>query len=321
MEENTNPKQQLFTELFRPKTLEQAIVVPRIRQELEHGLVDNLLFFGSPGAGKTTLSRIMANYGDNPLFINASLERGIDTIRERVINYASASSLFGGEEQLKVIVLEECDNLTNDAWSSLRATIEQFHENCRFIANCNYIDKIPEPIQSRFNCISIDPTNSEEETYLISGYATRIKAILNALKITFNDEDVYKFVENDFPDMRSLIKKVQQLYTRGITELSADALGKSFDCSDVFSIIMEGNSPWDNYKALVGKWSNKAEEGILLIGQQFPEYLQTVAPEKMTKLPMIAIAIAEYNSQLATSIDKFVTFLALVYKLQLIVNG
>ena len=138
MENNTNPKQQLFTELFRPKTLDQAVIVPRIREELSKGLVDNILMAGKAGIGKSSLTRILASECEDPLYINASLERGIDTIREKIISYASSSSLWGGEEKLKVVILEECDNLTNDAWSALRATIEQFHRTTRFIGNCNY---------------------------------------------------------------------------------------------------------------------------------------------------------------------------------------
>ena len=95
MENNTNPKQQLFTELFRPKTLEQAVIVPRIRQELEKGLADHIFIWGRCGSGKSTLTRILAADCDDPLYINASLERGIDTIREKIISYASSSSLWG----------------------------------------------------------------------------------------------------------------------------------------------------------------------------------------------------------------------------------
>ena len=116
---------------------------------------------------------------------------------------------------MKVVILEECDNLTNDAWSSLRATIEQFHSHVRFIANCNYIEKVPEPIQSRFNCIPLEPVNMEEETFLLNGYEERVKLILNACHIASTDENIKTFVKNSFPDMRTLIKKIQQLYTRG----------------------------------------------------------------------------------------------------------
>lgn len=316
-----NPKPALFTEAFRPNKLEQAILIPRIREELSRGLTDNILLYGSPGAGKTTCSRILANLGADSLTINASLERGVDVIRDKVVTYASSCSLFGGEERLKVVVLEECDNLTNDAWMSLRATIEQFHKNVRFIANCNYIDKIPDPIKSRFNCISIDPINQEEEAYLFKEYCERVKLILNACKITFTDEVVEKFVRQGFPDMRSLIKKVQQLYTRGVKEMTADSLGASFDCSEVFGIIMNPSAnPWDNYKALVTNWSTRADDAMLMIGQQFPNYIQTVAPDKMVKLPLVILAIAEYDAQLPNAIDKFVVLLALVFKLQSIMK-
>ena len=321
MENNTNPKQQLFTELFRPKTLDQAIIVPRIREELSKGLVDNILLNGASGSGKSTLTRILAADCDDPLYINASLERGIDTIREKIITYASSSSLWGGEEKLKVIILEECDNLTNDAWSALRATIEQFHRTTRFIGNCNYIEKIPEPIQSRFNCIPIEPINQEEETYLLNGFTERAKLILNACHITYKDEDVEKFVKADFPDMRSIIKKIQQLYTRGITELNPETLGTTFDCGQLFNIIMTSGNPTENYKVLVADWSTKAEDGLLMLGQQFPNYIQTVCPDKINKLPMVIITICEYQSQLHYAIDKFIVLLALIYKLQNIMNS
>lgn len=284
---------------------------------------DPHLYFTSNGIihHNTTLTRIMADYGAEPMYINASMERGIDIIREKVIGYASSSSLFDGEEQMKVVVLEECDNLTADAWMSLRATIETYHRTTRFIANCNYIERIPEPIQSRFNCIPIEPINQEEETFLFNGYVERAKLILNACKITFADEDVQKFVRADFPDMRSIIKKIQQLYTRGVSQLTAETLGTTFDCSELFSIIMQPTNSWENYKTLVGNWSTKAEDAMLMIGQQFPTYVQTVCPQKINKLPLIILAIAEYDAQLSNAIDKFVVLLALVYKLQMIMNS
>ena len=160
----------------------------------------------------------------------------------------------------------------------------------------------------------------EEENFLLNGYEERVKLILNACHITATDENIKTFVKNSFPDMRTLIKKIQQLYTRGCTELTADALGSTFDCSTLFNVIMQPGNPWDNYKYLVGDWSNKADDAILAIGQQFPEYLMTTCPQKIGKLPLIIIAIGEYNSMLATSIDKFVTLLALVFKLQMILQ-
>lgn len=312
-----NPIPQLFTEAFRPKDLAQIILLPRVRQEVEKGLVDNLLFAGTPGTGKTTISRIMGSFGADPLIINASMYRGIDIIRDKIMTYATSSCLFDGADKKKVVILEECDNLTFDAWSALRATIEQFHATVRFIANCNYIEKIPEPIQSRFNCIFLEPQNNEEEEYLLGEYVKRVSLILNACKISYTPEIVTKFVHDGFPDMRTIIKKIQQLYTRGVHEITQETLGSSFDCSTLFQLILGPANPWENYKSLVANWASKPEDAIAQIGKEFPDYLATVAPQKLNKLPLVIVDIAEYSAQLPQAIDKFIVFLALVYKLQM----
>lgn len=323
---NTNTNQQggqvtqkLFTELFRPKTLEQAIIVPRIREELSRGLVDNILLEGTPGTGKTSLTRILSQ-GHDVLEINASLERGIDIIREKVQMFASTSSLFNANK-LKIIVLEECDNLTADAWLSLRAMMEKYHNNVRFIANCNYMSKIPEPLLSRFNCISINAINTDEENYIMNEYATRVGGILDYLKVSYTKENLDLFIKNNYPDLRAIMKKLQQMYTRGIKELGGDMLKSSFDGEELFKIIVGQPNPVENYKYIVSEWGNKTDEAVLAIGQNFPSYIMANAQNLIPKLPMIIIAIAEHNSMLATSIDKVVTLESLVFKLQLICNG
>lgn len=309
----------LFTELFRPKTLDQAIVVPRIREELKNGLTGNILFYGTQGAGKTTLTRILTQ-GYEVLEINASLERGIDTIRDSVISFASSSSLFG-DKKLKVVQEEECDQFTTDAWMSLRAVMEKYHENVRFIANCNYIDKIPEPIQSRFTCIPIDPINAEEEEYLFNAYTERVKQILTYLKIGFTDEGVQKFIKLNFPDMRSIIKKIQQMVTRGDKELTSDIIGSTFDGKELFEIIMGTPNPWENYTKLCTNWSARPEDGMLCISEEFPKYLHAVAPDKTGKIPWIIIETADHISKLPNAIDKFIILQSLVFKLQNLIHS
>lgn len=280
------------------------------------------LYFTSNGIihHNTTLTRILTK-GYQTLEINASLENGIDTIRDKVIGFASQSSLFGGNEQIKVIVLEECDGLTIEAWKALRATIEKYHNTVRFVANCNYIDKIPEPIQSRFSVISIDPVTKEEEDYLFNGYLERVKYILTKFSITYTDENVTAFVRSCFPDMRSILNKIQNLYNRGCKVLSKEMLASSYDCSELFKLIVSAPDPVANYKQLVSDWSTKADDAVLAIGKDLPDFILTTCPQYSAKLPLILITTAEYNSMLATSIDKFVTLLGLVFKLQMLING
>lgn len=312
----------LWTETLRPQKLEHVILLPRIQQELEKGLVDNILFFSSPGTGKTTLTRIMSQ-GHETLTINASEERGIDVIRDKVIGFASQSSLFGGKELIKVVVLEECDNMTLDAWNALRATMEKFHRTVRFIANCNYIDKVPEPIQSRFNCIPVSPINHDEEVFLFSGYRNRIGLILKANGILIPDMNVLdEFIKADFPDLRSLVKKCQQLFNRGVKELTMENVRVTLDDGGLFALLLDPNSqPWDNYTKLAGEWKNKADDGILLIANKFPEYLRMAAPQQINKLPNIIVTCADYIDKAVRSTDKLITFLALVFTIQQILRS
>ena len=280
------------------------------------------LYFLSNGIinHNTTLSRIMAN-GHETLELNASLERGIETIREKVISFASSSSLMGSKNNLKVVLLEECDNLTVDAWASLRSTIERFHKTTRFIGNCNYIEKIPDPIKSRFNCIPLLPQNQEEEDFLIKNYIARIMAILNTLRISYTDQALADFVSKDFPDFRTMLKKLQQMFTRGVTSLDDASSLEEFSTDELFKILISKPDPVANYDYIIREWSSKPEEGVLLIGKEFPKYFIKNMKGKENKLGPIIISIAEHNEQLTRVTDKLITLLSLVYKIQLIVNS
>lgn len=310
----------LFTEIFRPQKLNQVILLPRIREQLKNGLITNLLFESSvPGTGKTTLTRILSA-GYDTLYINGSAERGIDIIRDKIINFCTTLSLEHGTEKMKVVVFEECDGLTDEAWKALRAVIEKYADSIRFIMNCNYIQKIPDPIQSRFNVISMLPINKEEEDYLFNEYVKRTRSILNHIKINCDDETLNEFVKIDFPDYRSTLNKVQSLYIQGKTELTLNNLASSYDFSDLFDIIVSKPDAWNNYKFIVGTYSNKVDDALIEIGKKFPEYLRTKCPDKINNLPLVLIAIAEHQQQANFVPDKMITLLSLIYKLQLILS-
>jgi DNA polymerase III delta prime subunit len=315
----------LFTEQLRPQTLDQAILVPRVRTQLQNelnskeGLISNILFYGGPGQGKTTLSRIMAK-GHDPKIINCS-EVGIDAVREDIQRYASQLSLDGnGGEKIKVVLLEECDGFSNEAWKAMRATVEKYANSVRFVANCNYIEKVPEPIKSRFTCIQLEPINQEEKEYLFNGYCKRISDLLKALKISYTEEDLKKFVEIYFPDFRSILNNVQRLVLSGAKELTADTIANSFDFDKLFDLILNGNSPWENYKTVTSEYADNASDCIIQIGNKFPEYLRNKAPNLEPKLPAIILAIAEHMDMLTRSINQKITLLSLIYKIQIILK-
>ena len=155
--------QDLLTEKLRPKEIRHMILPQRIRVIFEDkGLNQNVLLAGSPGCGKTTLAKILAS-GLPHMFINVSDESSVDTIRNKINDFCSNISVLDGKSSKKVVILDEFDGASDQFYKALRGTIEKFAGNTRFVATCNYINKVPDAIQSRFEVINFDPVNSEEE--------------------------------------------------------------------------------------------------------------------------------------------------------------
>ena len=311
---------QLFTEKFRPKDLGQLIAPPRIKDELQRGLVQNLLLYGTQGTGKTSTLHILAQ-GHTTLYINASSEGRIDVLRERIGKFCSGMSLMDGREKLKCVILDEVDGASDEFFKALRAVMEKYHNVARFIASCNFIQKIPKPVQDRFNCISYDAVDSTEEKYLIEEYKKRAGSILTAAKIQHTPEILDKFIRNDFPSLRSVMTKIQSFYLRGVTELNAENFNINFDYVDLFKMCMQGtDKPHENYKMVIGEYSSRIDDALNALGHDLVEYIKTNHPQKMDKIPLIIIAVAEHQAQRTMVIDPLLTLLSCVFKLQTILK-
>ena len=316
-----NTVNELFTEKFRPQNLNQLIAPPRVKEELKEGLIQNVLLYGTPGTGKTSTLFILAK--DRPfLYINASEEGGIDTIREKISKFCSTISLEDGKENLKCVILDELDGASESFFKALRAVMERYSNTARFIASCNYIQKIPEAIgESRFHRISFDPINKGEEEYLMAEYEKRVGAILGAAKVEYTPDLLTKFVHNDFPDLRALMNKVQSFYLRGVKKLDEKIFNANFDFQNLFDLCLKSSDkPYDNYKHIINEYGARIDESLVALGNDFPEYLKNVAPDKIDKLPMILIALADYQYQKAFAIDPLITLLAAIFKIQQILN-
>jgi replication factor C small subunit len=293
--------------------------ITRIKNELSKGIVQNLLLTGTAGTGKTSVGFILSK-PHTTLYINASSERGIDTIREKIGKFCATISLEDGKEKLKCVFLDEIDGATEEFFKALRAVMEKYANVARFIATANYIQKIPEPIQSRFNCISFDPINSDEEKYLIDEYKKRVTLILNAIKITYTEEILEKFVKNDFPDMRALLNKLQSFYLQGIKDLNEKNFNINFDFEDLYKLCLSKSKPYENYKFIVSEYSSRIDDALNALSIDFIEYIKSNFPEKIDKIPLIIIAVAEHQAQRTLVIDSLITLLSCVYKIQLIIN-
>jgi len=311
---------ELFTERFRPKDMGNLIAPPRIKDELKRGLVQNILLYGTPGTGKTSTLKILAK-PYTTLYINASSERGIDTIRNTIPKFCATISLEGGKEKLKCVILDEIDGATPDFFDAFKSSMEKYSNVARFIASCNYIQKVPEAIQSRFHCISYDPINNEEENFIINQYKERIGKILTAIKVEHSDEVLGKFVRNDFPDMRRLMNKLQSFYLQGVKTLDDKNFNINYDFIDLFKMCLAGpDKPYENYKIIVGEYSSKIDDTLNALGIDLVEYIKTNAPAKIDKIPLIIIAVAEHQAQRTLVIDSLITLLSCIMKLQTILK-
>ena len=205
--------QNLFVEKYRPKTLADIVLTNEERLYFESlkskEEIPNLLFAGNPGTGKTTLSKIIANdiLDCQYLYINASDENGIDTIRSKVIGFASTKSLDG---KLKLVLFDECDALTLDSQKALRNVIEEYSENTRFIFTCNYLFKIIPALQSRCQIFNLTPP--------LDGVLNRVVSILKNEGITVPDTEKQRLVElvrSGYPDLRRIINDIQKFSFTG----------------------------------------------------------------------------------------------------------
>lgn len=315
--------EKLFTGRFRPQTLEEIVLPDRIRKELGDGVLkQNFLMTGSCGVGKTSLAKILAKQYPS-MYINVSDESSVDVIRTKITDFCSTVSVLDGKDSMKVVILDEMDGASDQFYKALRGTIEKFTENnmARFIGTCNFINKVPEPVQDRFCCINFNCVSKEEEKELLIKYIKRTMGLMKSVGIAISQDAAVEFVKRNFPSMRSIVSKIQSFHDKGIKEIGVDDIKiLNYSFSDVFKLIMTSTESIENYKLLMGQYASKVDDVLASLGTEFPDYIRENYPGKINKLPQIIIEIANYQSQRVTVIDPAISMVACIFKLQMIIN-
>jgi len=200
----------IWVERYRPATLDDTVLSSDVREYFNNvkqtGNLLNLLLVGNPGVGKTTLAKIIINDILNAqyLYINASDENGIDTIRTKVLNFAQTQSIFG---TTKVIILDECDGLSLDAQKALRNSIEEYHDIARFVLTANYQHKIIPALQSRCHTFLLTPPKE--------GYVKRVLHVINKESVQIDREHLSEIINKSYPDLRKCINSIQKYTISG----------------------------------------------------------------------------------------------------------
>ena len=312
-----NLKTILWEEKYRPQNLKELIIPQRIRTIFENGVVQSMLLYGTAGIGKTSAAKaICKQFQHNTLYLNMSETTGVDTIRETIMEFAMNQSILHYDNPIKVVILDEMDGMSQQAYAALRATMEKCSVNTRFIGTCNYIEKIPEPIQSRFLMIDFNFT-SEEINEVKKGQLLRVVEICRKEGLNITKDAVAKLVLTYYPDFRSIVKKLQRFSLEGKTNVGVDDIKDSAsEYAELYDMIITQDNPVENYKFVMKNYSNCVDEAIAALGYPFVEYILKSKPNIMDKIPVITILNAKYQQNLKNCIDPVVVLLANIFELQ-----
>ena len=297
----------IWVEKYRPKTIEDCILPEStktmFREFLNKGEIPNMLLAGPPGIGKTTVAKALCNeLGVDVYVINGSDEgRFLDTVRNNAKNFASTVSL-SSDAKHKVVIIDEADNTGNDVQLLLRAFIEEFAGNCRFIFTCNYKNKIIEPLHSR--CAVIDfGIKGKEKTALAGSFFKRLQNILDAEGVKYDPKVLAELINKHFPDWRRVLNECQRYSVGGEIDSGILASFSDIAVNDLLKNLKEKNFPE------VRKWvvSNLDNDTTVLLRRIYDSLYSSL---ENNSIPAAVLVLAKYQYQSAFVADQEINMLA-----------
>ena len=297
----------IWVEKYRPKTIEDCILPENIkktfREFLNKGEIPNMLLAGPPGVGKTTVAKALCNeLGVDYYVINGSDEgRFLDTVRTNAKNFASTVSL-SSDAKHKIIIIDEADNTTSDVQLLLRASIEEFSKNCRFIFTCNYKNKIIEPLHSRCAVIEFSIKGKEKQE-IAASFFQRINFILDAERCEADKKVLVELINKHFPDWRRILNECQRYSVGGKIDSGILAAFSDVAIDELIKNLKEKNF------SEVRKWvnSNMDNDITVLLRRIYDNLYTSLVP---STIPAAVLVLAKYQYQAAFVADQEINMLA-----------
>ena len=290
----------LWVERYRPQDLSTYVgnehLKSKVERFLDDGNIPHLLLYGRAGGGKTTLAKIIVNNTEcDYLYINASDERNIDLVRDKLKTFASSV----GFKPMKVVILDEADYLNvNSAQPALRNLMETFSAHCRFILTCNYVEKIIDPIQSRCQTYKIVPPSKKE-------VAVHAKTILEKENISFDLDDLALVVTAGYPDLRKVINELQRMSIDGKLNVDKDGMIHNEFKLQFLDAIRNGESLGTIRKMVADSNFTEYTELYRLLYDEVESF-------GVDKMPEIIADISKGSYQDVLVVDKEINFIATV---------
>ena len=297
----------IWVEKYRPQTIDECILPDHIKKTfqdfVDQGEIPNMLLSGPPGIGKTTVAKALCHQlGADFYVINGSDEgRFLDTVRNNAKNFASTVSLTS-ESKHKVIIIDEADNTTSDVQLLLRASIEEFSKNCRFIFTCNYKNKIIDPLHSRCSVVDFS-VNKKDKPTIAAQFFARINHILDKENVKSDKKVVAELISKHFPDWRRVLNECQRYSVGG--EIDSGILASFSDVSinELTKSLKEKNF------SEVRKWvnTNLDNDTTLLFRRIYDSLYETLV---VSSIPAAVLVLAKYQYQVAFVADQEINLLA-----------
>ena len=297
----------LWVEKYRPKTIEECILPSETKKTflgfMSKGEVPNLLLSGPAGCGKTTVAKALCEeLGADYYVINGSDEgRFLDTVRNQAINFASTVSITSGAKH-KVIIIDEADNTTHDVQLLLRANIEDFYGNCRFIFTCNYKNKIIEPLHSRCAVVDFSIRGKQKQEIAVE-FFKRLNVILEKERVQYDMKVIVELFNKHFPDWRRVLNECQRYSANGKIDTGILATFSDVSLNDLLKNMKQKNF------SEVRKWvvDNLDNDPAMLLRRVYDSLYTSL---KNVSIPAAVLIVAKYQYQVAFVADQEINILA-----------